>query len=157
VVTRTTIRSSLQPYLPRLTLQWLAEDPKALHRAVNGSVVFVDISGFTKLSEKLADGHADGPGAHPKRLADLGSAERLGRQVKQGPDAPHGPLEPPELHQPADGIGHLELGLAHVFRGSRGRRGPPGPGRRIALSFQNFLKLRPLEPPGQGPGRAELE
>ena len=54
MVTQPTIRGSLQPYLPRLTLQWLAEDPKALHRAVDGSVVFVDISGFTKLSEKLA-------------------------------------------------------------------------------------------------------
>ena len=47
-------RGSLQPYLPRLTLEWLANDPSALHRAVDGSVVFVDISGFTKLSEKLA-------------------------------------------------------------------------------------------------------
>ncbi len=49
-----TIRARLTPYLPRLTLQWLREDPGALHRAVDGSVVFVDISGFTKLSEKLA-------------------------------------------------------------------------------------------------------
>ena len=54
MVTASTVKSRLQPYLPRLTLQWLAEDPKALHRAVDGSVVFVDISGFTKLSEKLA-------------------------------------------------------------------------------------------------------
>lgn len=54
MVTASTVKSSLQPYLPRLTLQWLAEDPTALHRAVDGSVVFVDISGFTKLSEKLA-------------------------------------------------------------------------------------------------------
>ena len=49
-----TVRSSLQPYLPRLTLQWLAQTPTDLHQAVDGSVVFVDISGFTKLSEKLA-------------------------------------------------------------------------------------------------------
>jgi class 3 adenylate cyclase/tetratricopeptide (TPR) repeat protein len=49
-----TTRARLTPYLPRLTLQWLRDDPGALHRAVDGSVVFVDISGFTKLSEKLA-------------------------------------------------------------------------------------------------------
>ncbi len=48
------VRTLLQPYLPRLTLEWLASDPAARHRAVDGSVVFVDISGFTKLSEKLA-------------------------------------------------------------------------------------------------------
>ena len=48
------VRSRLQPYLPRLTLEWLADDPERRHREVDGSVVFVDISGFTALSEKLA-------------------------------------------------------------------------------------------------------
>ena len=48
------VRDRLRPYLPRLTLNWLATDPTALHQTVDGSVVFVDISGFTKLSEKLA-------------------------------------------------------------------------------------------------------
>jgi class 3 adenylate cyclase/tetratricopeptide (TPR) repeat protein len=49
-----TVRDRLRPYLPRLTLEWLATGPDERHRAVDGSVVFVDISGFTKLSEKLA-------------------------------------------------------------------------------------------------------
>ena len=48
------LRTRLQPYLPRLTLEWLAEDPGRRHRVVDGSLVFADISGFTKLSEKLA-------------------------------------------------------------------------------------------------------
>ncbi|MDX6234502.1 MAG: hypothetical protein QOH68_3610, partial [Nocardioidaceae bacterium] len=47
-------RSALLPYLPRLLVQWLAEDPDATFRELDGTVVFVDISGFTKLSEKLA-------------------------------------------------------------------------------------------------------
>jgi class 3 adenylate cyclase len=47
-------RSSLLPYLPRLLLQWLAEEPDATSRELDGTVVFVDISGFTKLSERLA-------------------------------------------------------------------------------------------------------
>lgn len=47
-------RGRLQPYLPRLLVGWLADDPGAPHRTVEGSVVFVDISGFTNLSEKLA-------------------------------------------------------------------------------------------------------
>lgn len=54
MVTTSPIRGRLQPYLPRLTLEWLATEPDRLHRSVDGSMVFVDISGFTALSEKLA-------------------------------------------------------------------------------------------------------
>ncbi|MEX2555834.1 MAG: adenylate/guanylate cyclase domain-containing protein [Actinomycetota bacterium] len=53
----------LRPYLPRLLINWLAESPQDLHRTVDGSVAFVDISGFTKLSERLA------------RLGKVGSEE----------------------------------------------------------------------------------
>src|SRR3954464_2695884 len=48
------VHSRLQPYIPRLTLEWLATEPKRIHRAVEGTLVFADISGFTALSEKLA-------------------------------------------------------------------------------------------------------
>ena len=44
----------LRPYLPRLLIQWLAETPGDAYREVEGSIAFVDISGFTKLSERLA-------------------------------------------------------------------------------------------------------
>jgi predicted ATPase/class 3 adenylate cyclase len=44
----------LRPYLPRVALEWLAESPQERLRTVDGSVVFVDISGFTKMSERLA-------------------------------------------------------------------------------------------------------
>ena len=44
----------LRPYLPRLLLQWLAEAPDTPYRTVEGSIAFVDISGFTRLSERLA-------------------------------------------------------------------------------------------------------
>jgi class 3 adenylate cyclase/tetratricopeptide (TPR) repeat protein len=44
----------LRPYVPRLTIRWLAECPDATYRVVEGSMVFVDISGFTKMSERLA-------------------------------------------------------------------------------------------------------
>jgi class 3 adenylate cyclase/tetratricopeptide (TPR) repeat protein len=44
----------LRPYQPRLLLNWLAENPDASRRTVDGSIAFVDISGFTKLSERLA-------------------------------------------------------------------------------------------------------
>ena len=45
---------SLSPYLPRLSIEWLARRSDERHRVEPGTVVFVDISGFTKLSEGLA-------------------------------------------------------------------------------------------------------
>lgn len=44
----------LVPYLPRLVIDWLEESPELRYRVVEGTVAFVDISGFTKLSEGLA-------------------------------------------------------------------------------------------------------
>ena len=44
----------LKPYVPRLVIDWLRETPDALHREVEATLVFVDISGFTALTERLA-------------------------------------------------------------------------------------------------------
>jgi class 3 adenylate cyclase/tetratricopeptide (TPR) repeat protein len=44
----------LKPYVPRLLIQWLREWPEASYRPVEGSLAFVDISGFTALTERLA-------------------------------------------------------------------------------------------------------
>src|SRR5579871_4218865 len=46
--------AALAPYLPKLVVDWLAAEPGATWRVVEGSMAFVDISGFTKLSERLA-------------------------------------------------------------------------------------------------------
>ena len=46
--------SALVPYLPRVTLDWLVADPEARWRALDGTMAFVDISGFTQMSERLA-------------------------------------------------------------------------------------------------------
>jgi len=43
----------LRPYVPRLVVDWLRSTPDARHREIEGSLVFVDISGFTALSERL--------------------------------------------------------------------------------------------------------
>ena len=45
---------SLRPYAPRMLLDWLHEAPDEQTRVIEGSVVFADISGFTRLSERLA-------------------------------------------------------------------------------------------------------
>ena len=45
---------ALRPYVPRLLLGWLEDEPNRRVREVDGTVVFVDISGFTKMSERLA-------------------------------------------------------------------------------------------------------
>jgi class 3 adenylate cyclase/tetratricopeptide (TPR) repeat protein len=44
----------LAPYVPAVVTDWLIDDPHARHRRLDSSVVFVDISGFTTLSERLA-------------------------------------------------------------------------------------------------------
>lgn len=46
--------SNFRQYLPRLVRYWDDDAPGALHRRVEASMVFVDISGFTKMSERLA-------------------------------------------------------------------------------------------------------
>ncbi len=44
----------LTPYVPRLLIEWLRDDPSARHRSVAGTLAFVDISGFTQMTERLA-------------------------------------------------------------------------------------------------------
>ena len=44
----------LAPYFPRLAIEWIRSDPERLHQELQGTIAFVDISGFTKLSERLA-------------------------------------------------------------------------------------------------------
>ncbi len=45
---------SLAPYVPRVAREWLdSAMSDELHRRIAGSVVFVDISGFTAMSERL--------------------------------------------------------------------------------------------------------
>ena len=48
------IAEVLGPYVPRLVIRWMAEQPHLTFRTVEGSMLFVDISGFTKMSERLA-------------------------------------------------------------------------------------------------------
>lgn len=48
-----TSQEHLIPYLPRLLLEWEDAGGPAF-REIDGSMVFVDISGFTKMSERLA-------------------------------------------------------------------------------------------------------
>ncbi len=44
---------SLAPFVPQLVRSWLADDPDATHRVVDGTLAFIDISGFTQLTEQL--------------------------------------------------------------------------------------------------------
>jgi class 3 adenylate cyclase/tetratricopeptide (TPR) repeat protein len=44
----------LRPYVARYALEWLREHPQETHQRIEGSLAFVDVSGFTALTERLA-------------------------------------------------------------------------------------------------------
>ena len=44
----------LGAYVPTLVLQWLRDQPEERHRALDCTLVFADISGFTRMTEMLA-------------------------------------------------------------------------------------------------------
>src|SRR5688572_11169411 len=46
--------ANLTPYVPRLTIDWLRTAPHEIARELDGTMAFVDISGFTAMSERLA-------------------------------------------------------------------------------------------------------
>ena len=79
--------SALAPYLPRLVLDWAREHEGERRRELEGSLVSVDISGFTSLSERLA---GKGPrrrrGVDPRCISGvfeglIGVAHRFGGDV----------------------------------------------------------------------------
>jgi class 3 adenylate cyclase/tetratricopeptide (TPR) repeat protein len=43
----------LKPYVPRLLIQWIREAPGSRYSPVEGTLAFVDISGFTALAERF--------------------------------------------------------------------------------------------------------
>src|SRR6476620_9012333 len=49
-----TASAELVSFVPRLTIEWLRNTPDELWREVDGTVAFIDISGFTAMSEKLS-------------------------------------------------------------------------------------------------------
>jgi class 3 adenylate cyclase/tetratricopeptide (TPR) repeat protein len=46
--------AGLVPYLPRVCVDWLRAAPAARRRSLEGTMAFVDVSGFTAMSERLA-------------------------------------------------------------------------------------------------------
>jgi class 3 adenylate cyclase/predicted ATPase len=44
----------LQAYVPGVLIDWIATGPVTPYRAIDGTLVFADISGFTRLTERLA-------------------------------------------------------------------------------------------------------
>jgi class 3 adenylate cyclase/tetratricopeptide (TPR) repeat protein len=50
----TSASGALDVYVPRLSVAWLDIAPDEQVRSIDGSLAFVDISGFTKLTERLA-------------------------------------------------------------------------------------------------------
>src|SRR3954451_13227378 len=88
-----TAATPLTPYVPRLVVDWLREDPDAAMRTLEGTLAFVDISGFTAMSERLssrgkagAEEVTDVMNATFARLLEVAYAEG-GTLLKFGGDA----------------------------------------------------------------------
>ena len=47
-------RPDLTAYVPRIVVEWALTEPEALHRRLDGTMAFVDVSGFTAMSEQLS-------------------------------------------------------------------------------------------------------
>src|SRR5271155_5585710 len=60
----------LRPYVADLVIDWLRETPDDTYREVEGTLAFVDISGFTALTERLARAGAVGA----EEMSDILSA-----------------------------------------------------------------------------------
>ena len=43
-----------RPYVPAVVIDWLRESPDGSHRMVDGTLALIDISGFTRLTERFA-------------------------------------------------------------------------------------------------------
>ncbi|HLN17697.1 MAG TPA: adenylate/guanylate cyclase domain-containing protein [Acidimicrobiales bacterium] len=50
----------LAPYVPRLSIDWLRTPELGDHQSIDGTVAFVDVSGFTALTERLASRGKEG-------------------------------------------------------------------------------------------------
>lgn len=48
------LEAALLPYVPRLAMDWVAAGSRKRVRVIDGSLAFVDVSGFTRLTELLA-------------------------------------------------------------------------------------------------------
>ena len=52
--TRRALGHALRPYLSQIHADWLADTPDLAHQEVDGTLLFADISGFTRLTERLS-------------------------------------------------------------------------------------------------------
>jgi class 3 adenylate cyclase/tetratricopeptide (TPR) repeat protein len=91
--TETGASSRLSPYVPRLVVDWLRHTPDLTYREVDGSLAFLDISGFTRLTERLARRGQEGAeemsdilNSTFSQLLDVGYQDGAGL-VKWGGDA----------------------------------------------------------------------
>src|SRR5919106_3500947 len=50
----TTPTAELVSFVPRLTLEWLRDHPERRWLEIDGTLAFIDISGFTAMSERLS-------------------------------------------------------------------------------------------------------
>ncbi|HEX5016936.1 MAG TPA: adenylate/guanylate cyclase domain-containing protein [Actinomycetes bacterium] len=105
--------AQLAPFVPRLVVDWLRHSPDLTYREVEGTLAFLDISGFTRLTERLARRGKEGAeemsdllNATFSTLLDVGYQDGAGL-VKWGGDA---------VLLLFDGPGHASRAARAAFR-----------------------------------------
>ena len=124
--------AALEPFAPRMAVRWLAEAPEERWRQVEGSLAFVDISGFTALTERLSK-RAD---EFTALLQDAGATRKQAEsEVKQSikalfQAAAWASKYEGTLHRPTDGKSIIPALNEHIgvvgIANSRMASRPPG-------------------------------
>ena len=78
-------RGTLAPYVARTAAAWLRDSPEAQHVSVDATLLMADVSGFTRLSERLAQRGRIGAEEVSGALTDV-FTELIGRAADRGGD-----------------------------------------------------------------------
>ena len=104
---------SLLPFLPRVTIEWARREDATSWQLIDGSMLFVDISGFTKMSERLAR-----HGKRRRRGGDRGGRDAASAACSRSPTRAGGSL----LKFGGDALLILFTGERHAARAADVRR-----------------------------------
>ena len=132
-----------EPYLPRLVRDWAARAPAERWRELDGTLVSVDLSGFTALAERLA---GEGPGR--RRGAGAGDQRRLRRPDRDREAPRRRRAQVPRRRAPASLLRRRATPSAPAARPRRCSGSSRRPGETMSSVGAVSCGCRPASTPG---------